>query len=318
MTREDLKTMQSWSLQRKIQVTQTRIIEWYQHYEGKVYVSFSGGKDSTVLLDLARRVYPNIEAVFMDTGLEYPEIRQFVKTKENVTVLRPKMQFGEVIKKYGYPLISKDVSKIIYGARHSEKKKQNYFNRLDGLNPDFSESEYKQQYKKWKFLLDAPFEVSNRCCYWLKEKPLKNYTAQTGNKPIVATMTDDSNQRKSGWFKTGCNAFDSDRPISKPMSFWTEQDVLTYIKQTDSIYCSVYGDIVASDGECDYENTFFELKLHCTGCQRTGCMFCMFGVHLEKEPNRFQRMKITHPKQYDYCINQLGLGEVLDYIGVKY
>lgn len=63
---------------------------------------------------------------------------------------------------------------------------------------------------------------------------------------------------------------------------------------------------------------FVERKLYTTGCDRTGCMFCMFGVHLEKEPNRFQRMKITHPKQYDYCINKLGCGAVLDYIGVKY
>lgn len=78
--------MQSWSLQRKIQVTQTRIIEWYQKNNGKVYVSFSGGKDSTVLLDLARRIYPDIPAVFIDTGLEYPELRDFVKTIPNVTL----------------------------------------------------------------------------------------------------------------------------------------------------------------------------------------------------------------------------------------
>ena len=77
--------MQSWPLERKIQVTQTRIIEWYQQFDGQVYVSFSGGKDSTVLLDIARRIYPDIEAVFINTGLEYPEVRQFALSKENVT-----------------------------------------------------------------------------------------------------------------------------------------------------------------------------------------------------------------------------------------
>lgn len=76
--------MQSWSLEHKIQVTQTRIIEWYERNDGKVYISFSGGKDSTVLLDLARRIYPDIPAVFVDTGLEYPEIKEFVKTIPNV------------------------------------------------------------------------------------------------------------------------------------------------------------------------------------------------------------------------------------------
>ena len=110
----DLKAMQAWSLQRKIQVTQTRIIEWYQKNAGKVYVSFSGGKDSTVLLDLARRIYPDIPAVFIDTGLEYPELREFVKTIPNVTWLKPEMNFRKVIETYGYPLISKEVSQKIY------------------------------------------------------------------------------------------------------------------------------------------------------------------------------------------------------------
>lgn len=109
--------MQSWSLERKTQVTQTRIIEWYERFEGDVYVSFSGGKDSTVLLDLARRIYPDIPAVFIDTGLEYPEIKNFVKTKENVTIIKPEMSFREVIKKYGYPLISKEVAQNIYEYR---------------------------------------------------------------------------------------------------------------------------------------------------------------------------------------------------------
>ena len=112
-TLEDLKTMQAWSLERKIQVTQTRLIEWYQKFKGKVYVSFSGGKDSTVLLHIARQLYPDIEAVFVDTGLEYPEIREFVKSFDNVTWLRPEMNFREVVTRYGYPLISKNISHMV-------------------------------------------------------------------------------------------------------------------------------------------------------------------------------------------------------------
>ena len=100
-TREDLLTMQGWSLARKIQVTQAKILEWHYHYGGKVSISYSGGKDSTVLLDLARRAFPNIPAVFVDTGLEYPEIREFVKSVPNVTWLRPEIPFPKVIEQYG-------------------------------------------------------------------------------------------------------------------------------------------------------------------------------------------------------------------------
>lgn len=119
-TYKDLQTMQAWSLERKIRVTQTRIIEWYQHYGGNVAVSFSGGVDSTVLLDLARRIYPDIEAIFVNTTMEFPEIIQFVKSFDNVTVLNPKTNYGMVIKEYGYPVISKEVANYIYRMRHYE------------------------------------------------------------------------------------------------------------------------------------------------------------------------------------------------------
>lgn len=102
-THGDLKQMQSLPLSAKVQMTKRRIEEWYDFFNGDVYVSFSGGKDSTVLLDIARSMYPDIEAVFVDTGLEYPEIREFVKSFENVTWLKPKITFKEVIEEYGYP-----------------------------------------------------------------------------------------------------------------------------------------------------------------------------------------------------------------------
>ena len=89
-----LKLRQSMSLKDKIRFTERRIKEWVDEFgENGVYVSFSGGKDSTVLLDIVRKLYPSIEAVFVDTGLEYPEIRKFVKTFENVTILRPEKRF---------------------------------------------------------------------------------------------------------------------------------------------------------------------------------------------------------------------------------
>lgn len=115
-SREELEEMQRLPLQRKIQITTARIIEWYQHYDGKVYVAFSGGKDSTVLLDIVRRIYPDVPAVFSDTGLEFPEVREFVKSCENVTIVRPEMNFRKVIEVYGYPVVSKRVANTVeYG-----------------------------------------------------------------------------------------------------------------------------------------------------------------------------------------------------------
>ena len=289
-TQEDLKTMQAWSLERKIQVTQTRLIEWYQKFQGKVYVSFSGGKDSTVLLHIARQLYPDIEAVFVDTGLEYPEIREFVKSFDNVTWLRPKMNFHDVIKTYGYPMISKEVSRYISVACRCPNGKTAM--KFTANNPHDAKYGGRYSVVKWNKLTDSEIPISHKCCDVMKKDPVKKYEKASGNKAILAIMATESNLRKNAWMANGCNAFDAKRPNSQPMSFWTEQDVLEYLRRYEVPYASVYGDIIEENG-----------KLKTTGRERTGCVFCGFGAHLEKEPTRFQRLKETHPKLYNYCLN---------------
>ena len=306
--------MQSWNLDRKILVTQTRIMEWYYRNDGNVYVSFSGGKDSTVLLDLVRRIFPDVPAVFVDTGLEYPELREFVKTIPNVTWLRPEMNFRKVIDTYGYPIVSKEISQVIEEARRNATTGK-YTYRIKRLNGELLDSNgNKSIYNcaKWKFLLDAPFKISHKCCNVMKKKPAKKYEKETGRKPIIGTMTCESQARKTAWKIHGCNAFNAKRPSSQPMSFWTEQDVLEYLLRYQIPYAPVYGEIVRDDNE----------KLRTTKCNRTGCVFCGFGCHLEKEPNRFQQLKETHPKLWNYCMKPwdsggLGMREVLEYIGVQ-
>ena len=117
-TMEYLKELQQYPLDLKISLTKARIREWINKFgtEG-VYISFSGGKDSTVLLDIVRGLYPEIEAVFVDVPTQYPELKEFVKTFDNVTILKPKINFTQVCKKYGFPLISKEVSESVEGAR---------------------------------------------------------------------------------------------------------------------------------------------------------------------------------------------------------
>lgn len=307
-TRDDLRQLQALPLDIKIKLTQRRIRDWYTYWGGAVYVSFSGGKDSTVLLHLVREIYPDVEGVFVNTGLEYPEIQKFVKTFDNVTILRPKMRFDEVVRKYGYPIISKEVSQKISEARK----------KTDGYTKDKFEGKGKYttskfNLSKWKPLRDSDIPISHKCCMVMKKTPAKMYEKETGKKPILATMADESVLRETAWLKSGCNAFDAKRPVSKPMSFWTEQDVLEYIKTRGIQIASVYGEIDYADNAEQMSIDDFGIdcgrKLCTTGCKRTGCIFCAFGAHLEKGESRFERLKRTHPRQYEYCI---GGGEYVD------
>ena len=120
-----LEELRKLPLERKIQISQARIIEWYNHYHGNVVVSFSGGKDSTVLLHLVRSIFPDVKAVFSNTGLEYPEIQKHVISIDNVDIVRPTMRFDEVISTYGYPLIGKEVAEAIYYARRIRSQSGN-------------------------------------------------------------------------------------------------------------------------------------------------------------------------------------------------
>lgn len=283
----------------------------------EIIVSFSGGKDSTVLLNIVRQVYPNTPAVFVDTGLEYPELRNFVKTVDNVVWLRPEMNFKEVIKTYGYPVISKEVAKRVVEYHRAEEKgrleQSNAYKEFNGLlkRNDGKKSFYNKE--KWKFLVDADFPISARCCDIMKKKPVKKYEKENGVFSIVGTMASESMSRKKTWKKSGCNAFDSPIPTSRPLSFWTEQDILKYIVRYNLDYASVYGEIKKDDNGMYYT----------TGENRTGCIFCMFGCHLDKTPNRFQRLKQTHPTYWNFCMKSweeggLDMKKVLDYIGVEY
>ena len=117
-SKEELQMLQALPLELKVMKTQQRIKEWVQYYgENGVAVSFSGSKDSTVLLHLVRKLYPNVRAVFSDTGLEYPEIREFVKSIPNVDWVKPKQTFREITIEHGYPLFSKEVAATIRFAR---------------------------------------------------------------------------------------------------------------------------------------------------------------------------------------------------------
>ena len=300
------------SLEDKITRTKLLIKEWYEYFDGKVAISFSGGKDSTVLLHIARQIYPDIPAIFCDTGLEYPEIREHVKTFDNVEWIKPKKTFKQVVLEYGYPVVSKATSRKIHDLKHTKSESMRKL-RLEGIRKNGAYSPQNIMPKKWMYLVDAPFDIGDSCCYFLKKSLAHNYTNKTGNHMIIATMAEESALRLTDWIRHGCNAFTAADAKSKPMSFWTEQDVLKYIKEYNVPIAKVYGDVLIDENG----------KYKTTGCQRTGCMFCMYGVQYEESPNRFEKMKMTHPKQYEWCMRDvdkggLGLNQVLNYMKIPH
>lgn len=272
----------------KLKYTQAMIHCWIDAWDiDGVYVAFSGGKDSTVLLDVVRKLYPDVKAVFNNTGLELPEIVAFVKSTENVDVLRPKIPFNQVIEKYGWPVISKEQAQFITEWRNTKSEK------LRNLRWYGRETGRSKIAEKWKHVaLDAPFKISHKCCDILKKNPAKVYEKKTGRKPMLGIMAGESQLRKQGKI---CNVYDAKRPISKPLLKWNESDIWEYIKKYNVEYCKVYNE----------------------GWERTGCLFCMYGIHKDS-PNRFQMIKKTHPRLYDYCINKLGAREVLDFMKIDY
>lgn len=325
-TPEDLKRLQSYDLGNKIQISIARIMEWYNRNDKKCYVSFSGGKDSTVLAWLAAQVCKLFDCKlilwFSDTGLEFPELREHVKTYsewlkltfsiEVETIMdTPKDKngkriiFKDVILNEGYPIISKNISRQIGDVQRLGQDcwaARCFDGRETGM----------YDMRRWKYVLSAPYKVSNKCCEIMKKRPAHRFTKLSGLMPIIGTMACESRQRKTEWLHNGCNAFNKKNPSSQPMSFWTEQDVLECLVKYEIPYSSVYGNIMRDK----------KGKWYTTGYSRTGCIFCGYGCHLEQEPNRFQMLKETHPKIWNYCMKSvedggLGMREVLEYIGVK-
>lgn len=368
-TAGDLYQMQSLPLSAKIQMTERRIREWAGYYGSDgIYIGFSGGKDSTVLLDISRKIFPGIPAVFVDTGLEYKEVRDFARQQENVEILRPKMSFRQVIQKYGYPFIGKEVAGCVHGARRYIRKlaaqgggygtipNHSYMADLIGIDrradkenelyrrlargeipladikaparylmmqgkymhkeKGVKTQEYSRMYSKerYKFFLEAPFEISENCCNVLKKAPMHSYEKRTGRMPVTAQMASESRLRTTNWLKNGCNGFHMKSPVSNPMSFWTEQDVLEYIYCRGIPIASVYGEVLAEDGAGETvpgNKSITDAGLfdagrpvyRTSGCSRTGCVCCGFGSHREKSPNRWETAeKLSNPAVIDYML----------------
>lgn len=239
----DLRQRQALPLNAKVLMSQNRIREWYEYWQGDVCISFSGGKDSTVLAHIVHTMYPEVPLVFSNTGLEYPEIQKFAR-EMGAEFVRPKMSFSEVISTYGYPIISKNVADAISYARTIIKERKTLHSRTDDRRDALRGKNSKSMFNKtkWRQLCDnTQFLIGDKCCEVMKKNPLKMYQKKTNRKPFIGVLAEESLQRTTNWIMRGCNAYDGREPKSLPLSIWTEQDVLKYIKDNQIEICSVYG-----------------------------------------------------------------------------
>ncbi len=252
----------------------------------KVYISYSGGKDSTVLSHLAKSMYPEILHIFANTTNEYPETLEHIKwereiNKTKLITVIPKDAHGEiwtfkkVVAQYGYPMFSKRVSNAIRTYQHalSDTTRQN---SLDYIERNF------KKYSKYKYL-----PISDKCCDKLKKEPLRRKAKELGMEcAILGILASESYQREKDWLEHGCNVFHERKDNqSRPLSFWTDDDIQEYIETYNLKISALYE----------------------KGYTRNGCMYCGFGVHMEPAGcNRYQRLKRTHPKQYLYFVKNFG------------
>jgi len=297
----NLKQLQVLPLDAKISWTITRIRRWYEHWKGQIYLSWSGGLDSTVLKHIFKQLYPDVPCVFVNTTNEFPGILKFINKSPETIVLLPKINYKQVTEKRGYPIGSKKIARFIRDLQNpTEKNKATRRLRLTGLNRKDEYLPSMKLPKKWIPFVDSGIKISEECCNDLKKKPLDDYAKLTGRKPITGVMACESNRRGQDFNNRGCSLYDAKKPISHPLSIWTQQDILRYIKKFNVDYCEEYGDICEKDG-----------KLYTTDEVRTGCIFCPFGVQMENRPNRFDRLKEKYPKLYNYCWEKLNYKEIL-------
>jgi 3'-phosphoadenosine 5'-phosphosulfate sulfotransferase (PAPS reductase)/FAD synthetase len=269
-------------------------------WDGHVANSFSGGRDSLCVQGLCDLIDPEMDIVFFDTGIEAPEIIEKITEYEpRLRRLKPAHSFYWTLKNKGFPLISKQQSQYIARFRSAMKrgdKEQMMLRLFGGKNPTSGEEQTQGRiYKKYHYYaIHGTHKVSDECCNTLKKYPAQRYYKETGNLTFIGTKAVDSMGRRQFFKKYSCFREDANPPQAYPIHFWLEKDVDRFLKESGLKLATIYD----------------------MGFDRTGCMFCGYGLDQEKKNskdglNRFERMETTHPKMYDKIMNKYGLKEAL-------
>ena len=305
LTYNEVRYRQGLPYEIKIRMSETRLREFIGYYgEDGVVVSFSGGLDSTFALAFVRERYPNVKAISVP-AIECLQNIKLIKKTENVQMVPPRYSQKEIVKKFGFPVVSKKTAKSLQALQNPSEKNEKIRNlALTGITSKGRQTKTYKLAEKWRFLIDAPFKISNKCCYYMKETPIQNWCKEHGYASIIATTVEESKSRLDGYCKRGgCNSFKG-QGDSVPFSFWTRQDILRYIVEHDIEISEAYGEIKQDESGMYYN----------TGAQRTGCPVCMFGMEKDTPGNnRFQRLYYEDNRRWHQVIFEWGYKEVLDY-----
>ncbi len=279
MKLEELRERQAWTLPQKIDHSLGVIDQFINKMDGKVYLAFSGGKDSTVLMHLCEILKKDILCVFSNTGCESPSIVKFVHDMQseghNIKIIRPKLTPKQVWEKYGFPLVSKEAAENIHAVRINPNSVKSQ-KALGILNP-------KSRFvlgKKWRYLIDETYETSNSCCDILKKNPSHQFAKENGLSAITGVMASESQLREKIYLRRGgCNVFGT-VSSSQPLSIWTDKDIWQYIRENKVKIADIYE----------------------KGASRTGCMGCGFGCQFEDD-RRLELLYQLYPKYYNFVMN---------------
>ena len=282
ITNEEYNNRIKWSLDQKVDHA-LYIIENFIAQNPNCSVSFSGGIDSTLLLWLVRKVDKNRKGVFVNTTNEFADIIRFVKETDNVEIINPKTTFIKVVQKHGFPLISKKVARMITDLRNPTKRNEASRNLyLTGIKLDGTKTKSFKLPERYKHLIHAPFDITFKCCNFLKKKPFREINKEG---IFIGTMATDSQTRRGAYLKTGCINHRENKAM--PLSVFTKAEVNELISKYNIPYCQIY-----DKGETN-----------------TGCAYCGFGCQIDI--NRFERLKLLEPKRHALMMN-------LENNGIKY
>lgn len=321
----DFKIKQRQPYEFKVRYAEMRAWEFYEECgrRGLNCHTSVGGLDSITLHVFLQKIGIKVPAVSASV-LEDASI-QTVHRMLGVEGVKPLRSKVAVIKEFGFPVLSKEIAgKIELLQNPTEKNKTVRHAIITGETGEYGGNRTGTRMQlpgKWlrKFggadeegkacgYAAAPFKVSEKCCYYLKEKPSNDWAKAHNSVPYLGLMASEGGRREKALMMHGCNYFGESTIRSAPFAIFDRQDVLRLALELDVPVPEIYGRIVREPSGL----------LRTTKAQRTGCSMCGFGIHLDKRPHTFDLLYDRNPKEWEFWMHKVGWGEVLDYIGVEW